>query len=91
MPFDDVDYHTAEPCLGNRNCRGDRLAVLESIYDAMNDRFGQTPDSRCDSFSCHDWGAQYLSGHFQGDVSCLGIEDSRPTLGSQGATAVRNA
>jgi putative transposase len=74
--FVNVDHHTAEAWASVAR-RGDRFAALEPIYDAINDRFGQVaPDVARGIQLRHDWGPQYLSGHFQGTLKWLGIEDS---------------
>ena len=57
--------------------RGDRFACLEPIYDAVTDRFGIVDKDLARGIALrHDWGPQYTSGHFQGAISWLGIEDS---------------
>jgi putative transposase len=57
--------------------RGDRFASLEPIYDAVGDRFGTVDKNLARGIALrHDWGPQYTSGHFQGALAWLGIEDS---------------
>ncbi|MBA3628456.1 MAG: DDE-type integrase/transposase/recombinase [Actinobacteria bacterium] len=57
--------------------RGDRFACLEPIYDAVTDRFGRVDKDLARGIALrHDWGPQYTSGHFQGAIAWLGIEDS---------------
>jgi putative transposase len=57
--------------------RGDRFACLEPIYDAVTDRFGRVASDLGRGIALrHDWGPQYTSGHFQGALAWLGIEDS---------------
>jgi putative transposase len=74
--FVNVDHYTAEAWATVAR-RGDRFAALEPIYDAINDRFGQVaPDVARGIQLRHDWGPQYLSGHFQATLKWLGIEDS---------------
>jgi putative transposase len=71
-----VDHYTAEAWTSVAQ-RGDRFAALEPIYDAVTDRFGHVDTNLGRGISLrHDWGPQYTSGHFQGAISWLGIEDS---------------
>jgi hypothetical protein len=61
---------------------GDRFAALEPICDAVRDRFGAVAKDIARGISCrHDWGPQYTSGHFQGSLAWLGIEDSPAFVG----------
>ncbi len=76
-----VDHHTAEAWASVAK-RGDRFACLEPIYDAVRDRFGEVgPDVARGIAMRHDWGPQYTSGHFQGALRWLGIEDSPAYVG----------
>jgi putative transposase len=71
-----VDHFTAEAWTTVAK-RGDRFACLEPIYDAASDRFGRVDADVGRGISLrHDWGPQYTSGHFQGAITWLGIEDS---------------
>jgi putative transposase len=71
-----VDHFTAEAWTSMAK-RGDRFASLEPIYDAVTDRFGRVDKDLARGISLrHDWGPQYTSGHFQGAIRWLGIEDS---------------
>jgi putative transposase len=61
-----VDHFTAEAWTTVAK-RGDRLACLEPIYDAVTDRFGKVDGDLARGIALrHDWGPQYISGHFQG-------------------------
>jgi putative transposase len=74
--FAAVDHHSAESWTSVAK-RGDRFACLEPLYDAVTDRFGKVaPDVARGIALRHDWGPQYTSGHFQGSIAWLGIEDS---------------
>jgi putative transposase len=76
-----VDHHTAEGWASVAK-RGDRFACLEPIYDAVRDRFGSIgPDAARGIAMRHDWGPQYTSGHFQGALRWLGMEDSPAFVG----------
>lgn len=71
-----VDHFTAEAWTSVAK-RGDRFACLEPIYDAVTDRFGRVDADLARGIALrHDWGPQYTSGHFQGAIRWLGIEDS---------------
>lgn len=71
-----IDHFTAEAWASVAK-RGDRFACLEPIYDAVTDRFGRVDADLARGVSLrHDWGPQYTSGHFQGAIRWLGIEDS---------------
>jgi putative transposase len=71
-----VDHFTAEAWTTVAK-RGDRFACLEPIYDVVNDRFGKVGKDLGRGIALrHDWGPQYTSGHFQGAIGWLGIEDS---------------
>ncbi len=71
-----VDHFSAEAWVSVAK-RGDRFAALEPIYDAVTDRFGRVDNDVARGIALrHDWGPQYTSGHFQGSVQWLGIEDS---------------
>lgn len=71
-----IDHFTAEAWTTVAK-RGDRFACLEPIYDAVSDRFGEVDANLARGIALrHDWGPQYTSGHFQGAIAWLGIEDS---------------
>jgi putative transposase len=71
-----VDHFTAEAWTTVAK-RGDRFACLEPIYDAVTDRFGRVDNDVARGIALrHDWGPQYTSGHFEGAIAWLGIEDS---------------
>ncbi len=71
-----VDHFTAEAWTTVAK-RGDRFASLEPIYDAVADRFGKVDRNLARGISLrHDWGPQYTSGHFQGALAWLGLDDS---------------
>lgn len=71
-----IDHFTAEAWTTVAK-RGDRFACLEPIYDAVTDRFGKVDRNLARGIALrHDWGPQYTSGHFQGAIAWLGIEDS---------------
>jgi putative transposase len=71
-----ADHYTAEAWTSVAK-RGDRFAALEPIYDAVIDRFGLVDRNVARGIALrHDWGPQYISGHFQGALSWLGIDDS---------------
>jgi putative transposase len=76
-----IDHHTAE-AWGEVAARGNRFAAVEPIYEAVRDRFGEIgPDVARGIALRHDWGPQYASGHFQGSLRWLGIEDSPAFVG----------
>jgi transposase InsO family protein len=61
---------------------GNRFAALQPVYDAVIDRFGTLgPDMARGIKLRHDWGSQYRSGHFQGSLTWLGIEDDAAFVG----------
>src|SRR3981189_1874622 len=61
---------------------GNRFAALQPVYDAVVDRFGTLgPDIARGIKLRHDWGSQYRSGHFQGALNWLGIEDDAAFVG----------
>ena len=71
-----VDHFTAEAWTTVAK-RGDRFACLEPLYDAVTERFGNVDRNLARGIALrHDWGPQYTSGHFQGAIAWLGIEDS---------------
>ena len=71
-----IDHFSCEAWTGVAK-RGDRFACLEPIYDAVTDRFGKVDRNLARGIALrHDWGPQYTSGHFQGALRWLGIEDS---------------
>lgn len=71
-----IDHHSAE-AWAEVAARGDRFAALEPVYEAVRDRFGELDKDVARGVALrHDWGPQYTSGHFQGSVRWLGIEDS---------------
>jgi putative transposase len=85
-----VDHFTAEAWTSVAK-RGDRFACLEPVYDGVTERFGRVDADLARGISLrHDWGPQYTSGHFQGAISWLGIEDSPAFAGEPRATAARN-
>lgn len=74
--FAAVDHFTAEAWTSVAK-RGDRFACLEPIYDAVTERVGRVEPNAARGIALrHDWGPQYTSGHFQGAIAWLGIEDS---------------
>jgi transposase InsO family protein len=74
--FGCVDHYTAEGWASVAR-RGDRFACLEPIYDAVRSHFGVVDKDVARGLSMrHDWGPQYTSGHFQGALAWLGIQDS---------------
>jgi putative transposase len=76
-----VDHYSCEAWTSVAT-RGDRFACLEPIYDAVTDRFGRVDKDLARAISLrHDWGPQYTSGHFQGAITWLGIEDSPAVAG----------
>jgi transposase InsO family protein len=61
---------------------GNRFAALQPVYDAVIDRFGGLgPDVARGIKLRHDWGSQYRSGHFQGSLTWLGIQDDAAFVG----------
>lgn len=71
-----VDHFTAEAWATVAK-RGDRFAATEPIYDAVRQRFGEVAPDVARGIACrHDWGPQYVLGHFQGALRWLGIEAS---------------
>lgn len=71
-----VDHYTAEAWAEVAR-RGDRFAALEPIYQAVRERFGVLEADVARGIALrHDRGPQYTSGHFQGSVRWLGMEDS---------------
>ncbi|MGQ0670238.1 MAG: transposase [Actinomycetota bacterium] len=71
-----IDHYSAE-AWAEVAARGDRFAALEPIYEAVRGRFGELDKDVARGIALrHDWGPQYTSGHFQGSVRWLGIEDS---------------
>lgn len=74
--FTAVDHYTAE-AWATVTKRGDRFAATEPIYDATRQRFGETASDVARGIALrHDWGPQYVSGHFQGALRWLGVEAS---------------
>jgi len=66
--------------------RWDRFACLEP-NSGVRDRFGQVgPDVARGIRMCHDLGPQDTSGHFQGALKWLWIEDSPAFMGEPRAT-----
>jgi putative transposase len=71
-----VEHYTAEGWASVAK-RGDRFACLEPVYDAVRSHFGAVDKDVARGVAMrHDWGPQYTSGHFQGALAWLGIEDS---------------
>ena len=61
---------------------GNRFAAIQPVYDAVIDRFGSlSPDIARGIKLRHDWGSQYRSGHFQGSLTWLGIQDDASYVG----------
>jgi transposase InsO family protein len=76
-----LDHHTDEAWAHVAKI-GNRFAALQPVYDAVIDRFGTLdPDIARGIKLRHDWGSQYRSGHFQGSLSWLGIEDDAAFVG----------
>ncbi len=76
-----LDHHTDEAWAHVAKV-GDRFAALQPVYDAVIDRFGRLdPDVARGIKLRHDWGSQYRSGHFQGSLTWLGIEDDAAFVG----------
>ena len=76
-----LDHHTDEAWTHVAKV-GNRFAALQPVYDAVIDRFGTLgPDIARGIKLRHDWGSQYRSGHFQGSLSWLGIEDDAAFVG----------
>ena len=85
-----IDHFSCEAWTGVAK-RGDRFACLEPIYDAITDRFGNVDRNLARGIALrHDWGPQYTSGHFQGALRRLGIEDSPAFAGELHATAAQS-
>jgi transposase InsO family protein len=76
-----LDHHTDEAWAHVAKV-GNRFAALQPIYDAVIDRVGGLgPDVARGIKLRHDWGSQYRSGHFQGSLGWLGIEDDAAFVG----------
>ena len=78
-----LDHHTDEAWTHVAKV-GNRFAALQPVYDAVIDRFGTLgPDIARGIKLRHDWGhgSQYRSGHFQGSLTWLGIEDDAAFVG----------
>lgn len=56
---------------------GDRFAALQPIHDAVIERFGTLKKGIANGIALrHDWGSQYRSHHFFGEITWLGFDDS---------------
>jgi len=76
-----VDHHTDEAWAHVAKV-GNRFAALQPVYDAVIDRFGGLRANVARGIKLrHDWGSQYRSGHFQGSLRWLGIEDDAAFVG----------
>ena len=87
--FANIDHYTAEAWTHVAK-RGDRLAalqpvydaVIDRVYDAVIDRFGSLgPDVARGIQLRHDWGPQYRSRHFVGSITWLGLADDAAFVG----------
>lgn len=79
--FANVDHWSAEAWTHVAK-RGDRIAALQPVYDAVCDRFGSLgPDVARGISLRHDWGPQYRSHHFTGSITWLGIQDDAAFVG----------
>ena len=85
-----LDHHTDEAWAHVAKI-GNRFAALQPVYDAVADRLGTLdPDIARGIKLRHNWGSQYRSGHFQGSLPWLGIEDDAAFVGEpQGSNACR--
>ena len=76
-----IDHYTAE-AWAHVAKTGDRFAALQSVYDAVIDRWGRLDADIARGLSLrHDWGPQYRSAHFLGSIGWLGIADDAAFLG----------
>ena len=76
-----VDHHTDEAWAHVAKV-GNRFAALQPVYDAVIDRLGGLRANVARGIKLrHDWGSQYRSGHFQGSLRWLGIEDDAAFVG----------
>lgn len=79
--FANVDHWSAEAWTHVAK-RGDRIAALQPVYDAVIDRFGGLgPDVARGISLRHDWGPQYRSKHFLGSITWLGVHDDAAFIG----------
>jgi transposase InsO family protein len=68
---------------------GTRVAVLHSVYDVVMNRSGELPPDVARGMKLrHDCGSQYRSGHFQGSLAWVGIEDRQNFVGAPQGNAV---
>ena len=68
---------------------GTRVAVLHSMYDVVMNRSGELPPDVARGMKLrHDCGSQYRSGHFQGSLAWVGIEDRQNFVGAPQGNAV---
>jgi transposase InsO family protein len=64
-----VGIHAARP--------GTRFEALEPVYQGIREHFGPLSKDLAQGLVLrHDHGAQYMSGHFQGEIRFLGLESS---------------
>jgi putative transposase len=72
-----VDHCSAE-CVGvHASRRADRFEALEPVRQAVRERFGAFAKAIASGLQLrHDHGSQYVSHHFQAEISFLGIESS---------------
>lgn len=62
--------------------RGDRFAALEPVRQGVRDYFGGISADVARGLKLrHDWGSQYTSDDFQGEIAFLGIESSPAFVG----------
>ena len=75
--FAAVDHFNAE-CVGHHSCKkGDRLAALEPVSQAVQEHFGNLEQDAARGLSLRmDSGTQYLSDHFQNQIKFWGIAPS---------------
>jgi len=74
--FAAVDHYTAQ-AWSHVAKRGDRMAALQPVTDAVVDRHGCLDAGIARGCQVrHDWGSQYRSKHFAGALAWLGLVDS---------------
>jgi len=72
-----IDHCTAELVGVHASKRQDRFEALEPIRQAVRERFGIFEAGRAAGLQLrHDHGSNYMSDHFQKEISFLGIESS---------------
>lgn len=80
--FGAIDHH-ADDIVGHHVAKiGDRFAALEPIRQGIQRYFGASGADVARGLSIrHDWGTQYMSHEFQGELRFLGVQSSPSYVG----------